>query len=108
MKGGGAIADTIPRPEEIVWTCQRAPLPPQLAGRVPDAVWAATFDAVAQRVAEDAALDVCHRQLATSQKVSTLFEQEGAARRRGSEFKGSGIGTKRQEALTLSYLKEGW
>ncbi len=44
---------TIPRPEEIVWTCQRAPLPPQLAGRVPDAVWAATFDAVAQRVAED-------------------------------------------------------
>ena len=53
MKGGGAIASTIPRPEEIVWTCQRAPLPPQLAGRVPDAVWAATFDAVAQRVAED-------------------------------------------------------
>ena len=26
MKGGGAIASTIPRPEEIVWTCQRAPL----------------------------------------------------------------------------------
>ena len=47
------VPSTIPRPEEIVWTCQRAPLPPQLAGRVPDAVWAATFDAVAQRVAED-------------------------------------------------------
>ena len=40
-------------PRQIVWTCARNPAPVLLAGRVPDDVWASTFDAVYARCAEE-------------------------------------------------------
>ena len=39
-------------PRQIVWTCARNPAPVLLAGRVPDDVWASTFDAVYLRCGE--------------------------------------------------------
>ena len=51
--------------------------------------------------AEDHALE-------TLQKVGTFFEKGGADQRQPAEFKGSGMGTKRQEALTVGLFKEGW
>ena len=51
--------------------------------------------------AEDHALE-------TLQKVGTFFEKGGADKRQRAEFKGSGMGTKRQEALTVGLFKEGW
>ena len=46
--------------------------------------------------------------LETLQKVGTFFEKGGADKRQRVEFKGSGMGTKRQEALTVGLFKEGW
>ena len=46
LHGAAAMTSAIPQPHEIVWTCPREPLPPHIQGRVPEAVWAATFDAV--------------------------------------------------------------
>ena len=50
-----AMAAMIPKIEEIVWTNGRTPVPMLLAGRVPDDVWASTFDSVYARTAEDIA-----------------------------------------------------
>ena len=52
IRGSGALAAAIPKIDEIVWTCSRSPVPVMLAGRVPDDVWASTFDAVYARTAE--------------------------------------------------------
>ena len=41
----GNLAAMVPKVEEIVWTFGRSPAPELLAGRVPDDVWASTFDA---------------------------------------------------------------
>ena len=46
--------------------------------------------------------------LKMQQKVGTIFEKGGAEKRQRAEFKGSGMGTKRQEALTVGLFKEGW
>jgi hypothetical protein len=50
---GGGNADTIPKIDDIVWTTPRQPLPMQLQGRVPEAEWVATFDALRARCSED-------------------------------------------------------
>jgi len=42
----------MPTMEEITWSCAKSPAPALLAGRVPDDVWASTFDAVYARSAE--------------------------------------------------------
>ena len=39
--------------DELVWTTERSTVPPQLAGRIPAEAWAATFDAVRSRRAEE-------------------------------------------------------
>ena len=59
--GPSALAATMPKLEEVVWTCGRSPPPVLLAGRVPDDVWASTFDAVKARCAEE--MEVAHKQL---------------------------------------------
>ena len=48
-----ALIAAMPKVEELVWTNGRSPLPILLQGRVPDDVWASTFDAVYARTAED-------------------------------------------------------
>ena len=44
--GARAVAKTVSTVDQIVWTSPKSPMPAQLAGRVPEDVWAATFDAV--------------------------------------------------------------
>ena len=43
-----------------------------------------------------------------AEKEKAGKEKGGAEKRQRAEFKGSGMGTKRQEALTVGLFKEGW
>ena len=45
---------------------------------------------------------------ALKQQAGSYFASSGFDRMRSQEFKGSGMGTERQSALTVGMLKEGW
>ena len=49
---GASMANAIPHIDQVVWTCARSPPPPQLAGVVPEDLFASTFDAVKKLTAE--------------------------------------------------------
>ena len=50
--GAAAVAKMMPKIEEATWSCAKSPAPALLAGKVPDDVWASTFDAVYLRCGE--------------------------------------------------------
>lgn len=53
MRGHTAMSEAMPKVEDLIWTANRSPVPPPFAGRIPEDVWAQTFDAVQSRVAGD-------------------------------------------------------